>query len=371
MALTSIGDIATASLTDNTAAGSILWETAGDWDNAVSESGVVHESVTDTDHSDDTIVKQGYEIASPFESANLALYYPFHEDSGTTANDFSGNNDDATISGATVGATGLLGTTSYDFDGSDDVVTSPSRTWTDTGLTLSAWVNADFSSSHTGNEVIIRMKVDGDNNFELAWPGSATTAFGFSWSNTFPGATFTPSTVQNVWIHLVAVRTVSPNEGRLYVDGVQRDTASFGGDATGGSPLYIGERDTGGDHFDGLIADVRAYDTAFSDSQVSTLFDVVDAPGSLETATKSFASGQTPDLIADVSLNTVASFDVDVIGSPSGTPETNTVTVDTDGENTYTITWGSSHADFRVKPKPANGGDFEVTPNVNKLELTP
>lgn len=235
MAIEPIGDIAAPSLTENVA-GNLTWETATDWDNAVSESGVVHESVTNTDHNDATIVKQGYQLASPTPSTGLLGYWPLHEDSGSTANDVSVNNQDGTINGATVNVSAILGTTGYSFDGT--------------------------------------------------------------------------------------------------------------------------------------IAEVRIYDERLTNSEVQTLFDTVDTPGSLETATKSFDSGQTPDLVADVSLNTVTSFEVDVIGSPSGTSETNTVTVDTDGENTYAITWSSSHTDYRVKPKPANGGDKTVTPNINKLELT-
>jgi hypothetical protein len=36
------------------------WETAGDWDNAVSESGVAHEAVPNTAHSDASTDQMGY-----------------------------------------------------------------------------------------------------------------------------------------------------------------------------------------------------------------------------------------------------------------------------------------------------------------------
>lgn len=44
--------------------GTVVWQTTADWDNATDESGVAHENVANTDHTDDSEVLQGYSYSS-------------------------------------------------------------------------------------------------------------------------------------------------------------------------------------------------------------------------------------------------------------------------------------------------------------------
>lgn len=70
--------------------------------------------------------------------------------------------------------------------------------------------------------------------------------------------------------------------------------------------------------------------------------------GSIETATKSFATDVQPDLSGlTYSLNG-GSMSVDVIGSP-GTGSEETVTQTLDGSSSYSLSWSNSHTDFRIK----------------------
>jgi len=127
------------------AAASVSWGTSSDWDNATSDS-VVHESTANTDYNNALNVRLGYSPGDPLYKNSLVAYYPFQEDSGDTAYDFSENDNSGTIEGASPGTSGLLGTTAYDFDGGDDGVSIPNLGVNLDGsdsFTFSGWVKPD------------------------------------------------------------------------------------------------------------------------------------------------------------------------------------------------------------------------------------
>lgn len=118
--------------------------TASDWDTNQSETGVRHEDDTNLDGAAADVIEKGY-AGYDEGGTSLLTWYPMDEDSGTTMYDLSGNANDGTINGATVGVTGTVGTTAYNFDGTDDYCTfpetttfAPSNPWT-----VFLWVNLD------------------------------------------------------------------------------------------------------------------------------------------------------------------------------------------------------------------------------------
>lgn len=364
MALEPIGDIASPSLSD-LASATLTWETATDWDNAVSEDGVAHESTANTDHDDATVVKMGFPYASfDLITPNPIHVWPFHEDSGTTANDLAGNND-GSLSGPTVDVAGLLGTTAYDFDGTDDGVSF--STVADIGknndFTVSAWFEAD---SLNQNDMLVNHQKDGNdrfglgvsrnNNNEIAaglYNGSSRVGASADFSNT------------GVWTHVAAVYD-SAHSINVYIDGTVGGNNDAAQDA-GGSGFRVGERIDGALNWDGRIGEVRLYNQKLTSTQISTLSDVVNAASTLTTATKTFASTQQPDLQnLSYSLNG-ESITLDIIGSPGEAGE-ETVSQALDGSTSYTLTWAASHTDFRVKINHSTT-DEETTPTLNKVEL--
>lgn len=352
----------------------IVWETASDWDSAVSESGVVHESVTNTDHEDATIVKQGYNIKNPYLSSNLIGYWPLGEDSVGTVYDFSGYNNDGSVDSATLNQTGVLGTSAYEFNGVDNKVTVPSssslRSPTNTNeITICAWVKPQYTEMDSRGTVCSK-----SGTYYLFVTSSGNISI-YTFNNSGDNSSFFKSTgtiPENTWSFICGVQE-SDGTRRAYINGQEDSSGSFTGEIgeSGVNDIGIGAEYDNRRYFDGKICYPMVFDQAVSPSKLQRLYDVVDKPGSLETATKSFDAPVTPDLTADMALNGASSFDVDVIGSPSGSAETQTVTVDTDGTATYSASWASSHSDFRVRPKPANDGDVTVTPTVNSLELVP
>jgi len=345
-----------------TATQSIAWETASDWDNAVSESGVVHESVSNTDHTDAAIAKMGFSYENPANSPSAL--WTFDESSGDIIDQVGSS--DLSVTGASYDSEGLLGTTALDTDGADDEMggtvmplADPTGEWT-----WLCYLNLESTSRQN-----IFQFLDDDTS-EYISVGVAQTGEWKIFSDGRTGGTGT--TVSTGWV-LVGLTHDGSGEFELFLDATSDYTSSAG------STSWLSGLDNtnfaGTTQLQGFFTEARfdaswVFPTKLSASEQQDFYDVVNSPGSLTTATKEFGISQRPNLIADVNLNGVSSFDVDVIGSPSGTPETNTVSVDTDGENSYSVTWSNSHTDFRVKPKPDNGGDVTVTPEINKLELT-
>lgn len=266
----------------------VTWETATDWDAAQSEQGVVHEAVTNTDHDDATIIKQGYSASSPFKSADLIRYYPLHEDSGSTANDFGGNND-GTISGDPVlGSTGLLGTTAYVLDGVGDEIeaadTSPSN------VTVVVWLKPDFANfSHTGAWVVAEDDPFGNNNgyyLEVTTDGVLRGHIGDG-SNRQSASSSTGVVSDGAWGNMAF--TYDGSDILVYLDGSQV-ASTTGVNATisyASNTFKVGTRaNTGNNYYAGTIADVRVYNTALTGSEIATLYDVVNTNGALTTAAK-------------------------------------------------------------------------------------
>jgi len=266
--------------------GTVTWETAADWDAAQSESGVVHESVANTDHDDDTIVKKGYAAGTPYRSTDLVAYYPLHEDSGTTANDLSGNSNDAAYAGPTLGQTGLLGTTCPSFDGSDDWVDLPdsfgifdgSSDWTLTGWWLH---NAEQSfpiliSARNKYYILLRCDDSSPMNAQLfTRDGNANNV-----------AITGPSISLDTWYFFAGTYDSANDELEFYVDAVSQGTASISNFKSTINFNGIGGEDGGTGTMSGRVADARIYNAALSASDIQTLYDVVDTDGSLTTSSK-------------------------------------------------------------------------------------
>lgn len=263
----------------------ITWDTASDWDAAASESGVVHESTANTDHNDAGSVKRGYSAASPYLGADLVGYWPFHEDSGTTAYDFSGNSNNGTISGATVGAAGLIDTTAYNFDGVDDAVNFGSLSIAD-NVSVSVWFKLDALPSTEGNDHYLYSEspASGDFRFALQIDDASDRVRliygGSDYSVIDTGSAVTTGT----WYHVVG--THNPTDGAaLYQDATLMNTgAANTWTSSTGDVMFGIMRSGGGTHFfNGSAIDARSYSSTLSSSDVQYLYDVVNTNGSMRT----------------------------------------------------------------------------------------
>lgn len=262
---------------------SLDWATATDWDRSVRNYGTVHESVANTDHNDDTIVKQGHSAESPI--ATPWAYWPFHEDSGSTANDVSGNANDGTISGVTVGNSAVLGTTYYSFDGVDDYVNIPSVP-SPSAYSVAVWFRSNVGTAGDGDT---HRLIDTRDN---CVGGISITSAGELrfWHRDGGGNNQNILDATNWSANTWHLATKVWDGGTLYgyIDDAQVGSTSCSG--TTGQPYTdtIGSFDAGGqDFWDGDAWNVLYLDGyVLSSDEVQELYDTVRGTGSTVTGKK-------------------------------------------------------------------------------------
>lgn len=366
MALEPIGDIADVSLSGTSGSETITWETSTDWDNAVSEAGVVHE----TFYGDASQIQLGYPTTDEIGgSGQLEAFWPANDASGDLTNESQDTTGrDLSVSGAThANRTGPFGLSYIDFDGSDDYAENSGGLTGSGSLTLMAWVLYDDLGGG-GNPGIHHIASTSFSNKNVG--GWVDASDGSVWGRIQhsngrldfnDGLSNTTSSGTWFW-HAIVVN--SGTDARLFTDGTKYDSGSIGTVDTWDS-IRIGRQGT--DWWDGPHAMWRIYDYALTDSEVISLYDDVQA-GSLETATKTVTTPGKPDLTSmSYSLNG-QSMDVDVIGSPGEAGE-ETVTQTLDGSTSFTLTWSNSHTDFRLNIKPSTN-DITTTPTFSAASLT-
>ena len=157
----------------------ITWSVNEDWVQSTTADGVVYEDTPNTDHTNADTVKRGYAIADP-TPANPFMYYPMHENSGSTAYDFGTNDTNAEIGGGVnTGVTGLIDTTAYEFN--SEYVTVGS-TIPDSVVLLPASDDLTHFSGDTGSFVIDDtspvLPVGNNNDLSLKSSGSGERVIG-------------------------------------------------------------------------------------------------------------------------------------------------------------------------------------------------
>jgi len=254
----------------------VSWSTATDWDAATAESGVVHESVSSTDHNDASVLKQGYSAASPYKSADLLRYYPLNDSSGPVA-DFSSTPVDGTVSGASFDSTGISGTTSMTFAGGADRIdigTVPQLSQ----FTLHVWGRVTGGPGDrrvalrlaSNNEIGMRM--DSNDDFRgWIYNGSSednvihptpTVGDWYLWTWRWDGST--AELFQNATSEGTTSASMSPGAAEDYIGNDTNEAAGWVGDLT----------------------QVVVSDTYWTDAEIQAFYDVVATAGTLTTAWK-------------------------------------------------------------------------------------
>ena len=165
----------------------------------------------------------------------------------------------------------------FDFDGTNDYLACENDSGAtysidpNTGLSVSTWCKSD--SSHNG------IMLSGDD------PAGRARIFQLKKKNTGKwlavcfqngGTTTIPATYagsNSVWTHVAftAIKSGSTAYVRIYINGVLKDTETWVGTMSSGSPqCTIGMQEHGdnGNPYNGQIATVRMWDTQLSDAQV-------------------------------------------------------------------------------------------------------
>jgi len=345
----------------------VRWESAADWDDATSESGVVHE---DYPYRDAGRVELGYSSSGPI------AFWPFDEDGGSTATDVTGDND-GTNQGPDLGQPGVLGTTSYDFDGSDDYVSDATDlTALQETASVSAWIRTTQSGDDTMWQApgLTGVESSGDEN-DIFWGWlDADGHIGMQTGNN-PGAQSTTSVNDGNWHHVVLTREAVTGEVEVYIDGTLEDSAtSRTGEITTDFDSIGRIEDTAGspEYFDGRIDEFRVYDRVLSGSEVSTLYDTAST-GSLTTGAKLFSETRDVSQLELRNLDVTRPSDVTVYvesdHNGDGTYEEVSDPIALDGSATYDVTGLSTDSDrFRLDIE-FDSPDVTQSPSVGGVTL--
>jgi uncharacterized repeat protein (TIGR02543 family) len=216
------------------------------------------------------------------------LYLPFESNSLTTANDYSGYNNDGVVSGASWISQGVIGG-GYSFAGSssnhhvitvaDSVSLGSDGSWSE--MTVEYWVNPSVDQrgarilNKNGGAAGTSGKYMTGINTDAAGPANVIffgVTIGTSYQETYSNTDSVVAT--GSWSHVVG--TYKSGEGlKLYINGVlQSSNLGLSGNvaASVGEPLLIGYASTvagtANRYFKGSLDEIRIYPSALSDAQI-------------------------------------------------------------------------------------------------------
>lgn len=195
------------------------------------------------------------------------------------AHDYSGNNIDGTVTGATWNSTGGKYGGAYMFDGvSNNISINNFRdVHPRNAFTLEAWIKtlgkggtqyqAIIDTSKSGYSGFMMRLGANDNKIRLGFANASldiTTAGDSNLNN-------------NTWYHVAATwdGTKNSNGIKIYVNGIldKQATSTVSGDINSSRVLTIGQELSGGTtFFNGTIDEVRIYNRTLSQSEVTTLY---------------------------------------------------------------------------------------------------
>lgn len=214
---------------------------------------------------------------------SLVLYMPFDVENNTnTVYDWSKENNDGTISGATFNSTGGLNSTgAYQFDGVDDYINvgnDQSLNFTTNNFTISTWIKYENKSSnqailakgwaYTSNNPGYMLEIENQRMyFKLGNKSLGNKAL-----NSFSQLDF------NKWYHVVAVGIYNGTnwgESTLYVNGIEdvlgTDLDDLSGQISAPQNLEIGKRTAA--NFNGTIDEVMIFNRSLSETEIGMIYN--------------------------------------------------------------------------------------------------
>ena len=203
--------------------------------------------------------------AAPPTSSGLVGAWAFGEGAGTTTADASGNGNVGTVTSASWSTQGRHGN-ALSFNGTNSMVRVASAASLNLGsaMTLSAWIQPTVSQS--GWRTILQRETDAYHlNSSTSTP--MRPAGGGTFGTSTPIVVGPTANPVNTWTHVAL--TYDGTILRLYVNGTQVATNNVtGAIQSTTNPLSIGGNAPYGEHFQGLIDEVRVYNRALAQTDI-------------------------------------------------------------------------------------------------------
>jgi RHS repeat-associated protein len=206
-----------------------------------------------------------------------AASFPLTQASGTSVPDAAPGGQPATAPGTTwTGGSGA----SFNSTVADDITTSGPVLDTTGSFTVSAWVN--LAGDTTASQTAVSQDAGTDSGFYLKYyPSTGGWEFSRPQTDTTnptdSNANSATTAATGTWTFLTGTYNVSTGAMTLYVNGAASGSATDTTPIAAHGALRIGGAKWDGslvDAFDGQIADVQAYPTALTASQVSGLYQL-------------------------------------------------------------------------------------------------
>ncbi len=240
-------------------------------------------------------------------SGPLVCHLQMEEGSGMNLNDSSPYGNNGTTIGSPTWTTGKIGQ-ALSLDGSTQYATVADASSLDisTAITLAAWVKPAGASAST--QYVIKKATQGgvagtDDGYEISLSSAGKVFVRFNQATS--GDTYRINSVtsyplnSSAWMHIAATYDQNTGLMKLYVNGVQEsgDLAGPAAILTNNLPLGIGAQGNGVSKFNGLLDDVRVYNTALTASQILALATVApNAPVLAAPANTATGVGLPPTL---------------------------------------------------------------------------
>jgi glucose/arabinose dehydrogenase/chitodextrinase len=312
----------------------------------------------------------------PPPTGGLMAAWGFNAGGGGSAVDSSGNGNTATLLNGVGWGTGKYGS-GLSFDGANDYLTvpnSPSLNITGSAITLSAWVNPTTTS--TGDHILVGkhwnttmtspyyqygIELQSNSTRPVFFVGTAAGLLGVSMSTTL---------TKGVWSHLAIVWNGST--AQFYVNGGLVSSGSLSATITARTnPLHIGADADPGQFYQGLLDDVRIYNTTLTQSQIQADRDtsVGSAPPPPDTTPPTAPSGLTATAVSQTQINLGWTASTDASGVPlyhvercEGSTCTNFVEVGTSPTTSFNNTSLQPATTYRYRVRAQDGAP---TPNLS------
>lgn len=204
-------------------------------------------------------------------------YWKLDEQTGTIAEDSSGNNNDGTYEGGPIlwnDEPTIPGDRAVDLDGVDDLISTSFDPFVNGGdLTISGWAYRDASadqdvliaSDATTENPVIALQTGGDDVFFDTDESAAGTTG--DWAAAWPG--------NAQWVHWALTFDEAADTAELFIDGasISVDSSVAGTFNASSGNLQIGAKNaTPTGFFNGMMAQIAVFDRILTDDEIGKLY---------------------------------------------------------------------------------------------------